>query len=233
VDILNPKSQTQNPKILILVILLFFVCVLLAVPVVAQEETIEKKFALEVEYGSATFTPLPLTDIGSTLYGQSINGTPFGGNAIFVIAPRVIFGVDYRNFMHTYEKPKDINGTSITQNKVNITQITAFLDLSSFALGSISKNSIAKDVFIEVGPCYTELKEEYVRSDTGQYSFTATGYGLDVRIGYRALTKEPLSFFTRVKITIPLAHDNKKSESGLKLNGAITTSVNMGICFSF
>lgn len=217
-------------------IILFFVFYLAAMLPAHAEDVVEKKIAFEIEYGSATFTPFPLNDIGSRLYGKSISGTPFGGDFLIVLAPGLVIGFDYRTFNWGYDKGKyidDAHITYVTKNRVDITQTSVYFDLSPFNLGSKTKNSIGNGLFVEIGPSMTELKETYIRSDTGPYSFETTGWGLDIRFGYRTLTKEPLSFVTRVKVSVPLNSDNKISESGLKLNGAVTASVNIGLCLSF
>lgn len=198
------------------------------------QDVVEKKLAIEAEYGSVTINPQPLNEIGSKLYGTNIYTTTTGGNIIYVFAPGLVFGLDYRNLIWNFEEPKVINGGAlVTQNRVNITQTSLYFDLTPFAFGSLSKNSIAKGFFLETGPCLTQLNEEYVRSDTGKYTFSSTGYGLDVRVGFRTLTRDPLSFIARAKLTIPLGSDNKKSETGLKLDGSIITSINLGFCVSF
>lgn len=209
-------------------------------------ELIKRTFALELEYGAGTYYPLPLTELGSRLYGSTISGNPVGGNIIYVFAPRFVAGIDYRTYDWGYEKGKVIygdytNGQYAIKNKVNITQITAFIDLAPLGLGKELKDSITNGFFIEVGPCLTELKEEYIIQSlgtggpytNGPYSFTARGMGIDLRVGYRTISKEPLSFFIRGKMYIPVAHDNNKSESGLSLNGAITSSYNAGLCLTF
>ena len=217
-------------KLIILSFVLYFAVI---IPAYA-EDVIEKRIAFDIEYGSATFTPFPLNDIGSKLYGKSISGTPFGGNFLLVLAPGVVIGFDYRTFNWGYDKGKYIDATTyVTKNRVDITQTSVYFDLSPFNLGSKTKNSIGNGIFVEIGPSMTDLKEQYIRSDTGAYSFTTTGYGLDIRFGYRTLTKEPLSFIARVKVSVPVNSDNKESESGLKLNGAVTASVNLGLCLSF
>lgn len=223
-DVLE-KAKVRN------ILIILSICTLLAISSSAAEIP-SKKFALEMEYGSAAFTPPPLNDIGSTIYGNNIVGTPFGGNIIYVLAPRIIVGANYNSFSYGFEKAKAEWPLNITNDKVEITQIVAFIDLSPYALGSKSKNSIASGIFIEVGPSLTQLKEEYILNGV-PYSFTSSGYGINVRLGYRTLTKDPLSFFTRAKINIPVSSDNKKSDSGLQLSGAITISVNIGICLSF
>ncbi len=239
-DILNAKFKRQNLKTIILLVSVF-ICLLITVAAHAEEEVITKKFAIEMEYGSATFLPFPLDNIGQRLYGNNIKGTPFGGNVIIVIGPGIVIGFDYRSFGYGYDKGKTIYGNNeqwVIDNQVTITQFTPYIDLSSFALGNVSRDSIAKGIFIEIGPCFTELKEGYTIQGTGPYTngiyeFTLQGVGLDIRAGYRTLTKEPISFFSRVKITVPLSSDNQKTDSGLQLKGAVTTSINIGLCLSF
>ncbi len=190
-----------------------------------------RTFAVELEYGAANTTFLPLNESGRSMYGVSLRTNPVGASLIWSAAPGINIGLSYSSSTWASDKNYLVGGDPYSNPKLNITSISPFIDLTPFALSEGETSGITKGFFIEIGPAYTTILEEYEKGS--RYTFSASGLSLDIRAGFRAMNHEPLSFVARAKFSIPIASDSKRSDSGLTMNGVSSISIHAGACLSF
>jgi hypothetical protein len=116
--------------------------------------------------------------------------------------------------------------------RLNSTTFSPFIDLTPLAYGRRKTRGITEGLFIEAGPCFTSLEQSYEIGSI-PYEFSSNAMSLDIRVGFRSMNKDPLSFVAGITGRIPVYSDGKRSESGLTLNGASSISFDAGICASF
>jgi len=192
-----------------------------------------RDFAIELNYGGANTTVLPLNEIGRKIYGNAIFTTPIGVDMIWAAAPRLNIGISFSNAVWKTDKSYLGAGGVYSDATVTMTSICPYIDLMPFfSEGEAQGGGITKGVFLEVGPSFNSLTEEYDLNGNGE-AFFASGTSLDIRVGLRTITRQAISFIGRFTVSIPIFSDQKRSDTDLTLDGAVTLSASAGICASF
>jgi|GEM_PF-3431356 len=192
----------------------------------------EKTFSFDVDFGAAKTTFLPLNENGKEIYGQSTPTNPLGASIIWAAAPGLNIGISCSTARWFSDDNHLIDGNIYDKATLSFSSISPFIDLSPFVSGDPAKRGIRSGFFVEVGPSQNTLIEQYKLNGEEQV-FTASGTSIDVRVGFRAVRDRPLGFVGRAKFSIPIAHDNRKSDTGISLNGAATMSIHAGVCLNF
>lgn len=191
-----------------------------------------RNFALEFLYGASNATLLPLSPSGKALYGNPIFANPVGFKLEWAAAPMLNVGMSYSSTRWVEDKNLVVDATIYSNPRLNLTAFSPFIDLTPLAYGRRKNRGITEGFFIEAGPCWTSVEQSYEIASV-PYSFSSTSMSLDIRVGFRAMNHDPLSFVADITGNIPIYSDGKRSESGLTLNGASSISFNAGICASF
>jgi hypothetical protein len=191
-----------------------------------------RNFALEILYGASNATILPLNPSGKALYGNSIFANPVGLRLTWAAASLLNIGMSYSSTRWIEDKNLIVDANIYSNPRLNLTTFSPFVDLTPLALGRRKTRGVTEGLFVEAGPCWTTVEEEY---EVGghPYSFSSTAMSLDIRVGLRTFNRDVLSFVADITGSIPIYSDGKRSESGLTLNGASSISLNAGICASF
>jgi hypothetical protein len=215
-------------------ILLLMIALLASLPAQALSSPNyhSKTYAVEIEYGAANTSFLPLNASGKKMYGSALTTNPIGGNIIWAAAPGLNIGLSYTNYSWSSGDTFLSGPNTYKSPSVSIASISPFIDLAPLAFGNENASGITKGLFVEVGPAFTTLLEDY-QVDGSRYSFATSGMFLEIRPGFRVLNGEPLSFVARARVSIPLTSDGEKSDTGLTLNGSVNLSAHVGACFSF
>lgn len=190
-----------------------------------------RNFALELQYGTLYTNFLPLNHIGETIYGSTVFTTPLTGRIVWSILPSINIGVSCSTATWLSNKTFLIGGIYASP-KLTFTTVRPFIDLTPLMIGTGEPSGITKGFFVEVGPGMRSVDEQYTFNGT-PYSFSSSGLSMDISLGYRAINKAPLSFVASLDISVPIASDGKKSDTGISLNGAVNIGINCGFCLSF
>jgi len=193
-----------------------------------------RNFAIEINYGGANTTVLPLNEIGRKIYGNTIFTTPLGVDLTWAAGPRLNIGISCSNAVWKTDKSYTGTGGVYSDAQVTMTRVCPFIDLTPFFSegGEAQVRGITNGAFLEVGPSFNTLIEEYDLDGAGT-AFFASGTTLDIRLGFRTINRQAISFAGRFTVSIPISSDHNRSDTDLTADGAVTLSASAGICASF
>lgn len=187
--------------------------------------------ALEVEYGASSTNFLPLNNNGQAIYGAPVITNPLTARILWAAAPLLNIGISYSSSFWMTGR-SFLVGAVYSSPKLSFTTISPFIDLAPFAIAPEEKNGITKGIFLEAGPAFTTVSEEFGLNGS-PYSFSSSGVSLILSLGLRSMNREPLAFITSVDASIPVCYDGGRSITGVTLNGSVTLGINAGISLSF
>jgi hypothetical protein len=212
-----------------ILIILFLFAVVLSPQCFADVSN--RNYALEIKYGASDTTFLPLKESGSVIYGDMLFLNPTSVKVIWSAFPSVNIGFSFSGASRNEKKSYLADGGVYMNPSLNVVSVNPFIDLTPFAATDENGRGITKGFFIEAGPSWTSVLEEYSLNGNDE-AFSSTALFLDVKIGLRTMTREPLSFTVELDALIPMYSDGRRSDTGLTLNGAASISASAGICLS-
>jgi hypothetical protein len=193
--------------------------------------SIERHYSFEIDYGAATTNLLLPNDKGQDIYGDTLYTNPVGFTAIWSAAKKMNIGISYLTSTFLKEKYYFFDGDVIKDPSIKFTSITPFFDLGPYVFEKDGPSGITDGFFVEVGPSFLTVTEAY-KLNGSDHAFSTSGLFLELRVGFRTLHKEPLSFVFRTKALIPISSDSRSSDTGFSLNGLSTFSLNAGFCLT-